>query len=363
MAFPAAASALLMASLPAQAGLSAELRESWASYRAGYISPDGRVIDFRNGSITSSEGQAYALVRAGWVGDRATFDLVLRWTRDNLQGGDPAALPAWKWGQADDGAWRVLDPEPASDADQLLAWALLGAARRWGNPAYEAQAKALLPHIWDDEVARVADAWVLLPGRWARGGDPVRVNPSYVMPFVWRDFARVDAAHPWLELLDDSYRLLARCRAPTGLASDWCYLDATTGRPVPAPEPAHADFGFEAFRVAWTLAAEIKWHREPRARALLGPYVNLLSRPPAPVRIPGTIRADGSAAVEWEYPGMIGALVPAWGLRRPAAAQRMWDQAIVPLRTDAGWGDPNDYYGQNWIWFGLVLWQSKERPA
>ncbi len=359
----AATTALLWSSLLAQAALPAELRDTWTAYRRVYVSADGRVIDYRNGSISTSEGQAYALVRALWVGDRPTFDLVLGWTLRNLQAGELDRLPAWKWGQSPEGAWGVLDAQPASDADQLIIWALLGAADLWEDAGYRARARALFEPLWEQEVAEVGDRLVLLPGPWARGGDPVRINPSYLMPFVWRDFARADPGRPWTRLLDDGYRLLADCRSPSGLPVDWCYLDATTAKVVPAPEAAHADFGFEAFRVGWTLAAEVKWHRERRARALLGAFVNLLSRPARPVKVPGVIHPDGSAAVDWEYPGMEGALVPAWAIRRPAAARRMWEERIVPLRAEHGWGDPNDYYGQNWIWFGLALWQSKERPA
>lgn len=363
MPVPAAATALLWAALYAQGALPAELRDSWAAYARTYVSEDGRVIDFRNGSISTSEGQAYAMTRAVWVGDRGTFDRAWRWTRDNLQGGDAARLPAWKWDKRPDESWGVTDPQPAADADQLLIWSLFAAAERWSEPLYARQARALLDALWAEEVAEVGGMLVVLPGPWARGADPVRLNPSYFLPFVWRDFARLDPDRPWMRLVDDGYRLLSACRSPTGLPVDWCYLDAATGQVVPPAEPAHAEFGFEAFRVGWTLAAEVKWHGERRARALLGPFVNLLSRPAAPVGVPGRIRPDGSAAVDWAYPGMIGALVPAWGLRRPAAAQRMWDETLAPLRAAHGWGDVNDYYGQNWIWFGLALWKSKERPA
>ena len=40
------------------------LRCSWADYRRHYIQADGRVIDPRGGHITTSEGQAYGMVRA-----------------------------------------------------------------------------------------------------------------------------------------------------------------------------------------------------------------------------------------------------------------------------------------------------------
>jgi endoglucanase len=363
MVIPAVISALSFGAPTTSGSWRTELASTWDAYRTTYISHDGRAIDYKNGAITSSEGQSYAMLRALWMDDRETFDRVWRWTNQNLQGGNPEGLPAWKWGKAEDGQWTVLDAEPAADADQLLAYSLLGAGERWKIPAYSRAAHALINEVWNNEVGEVAGRLVLLPGLWAKDKRETQLNPSYFLPFAWRAFAKADAAHDWGRLIDDGYVLLADCRGSSGLPKDWCHLDSATGLMVPPANPAHDSFGFEAFRVAWTLAAEVSWHRERRAKALLGPYISLLSRPANPVRIPGVIGADGAAQVDWAYPGMLGALLPAWAIRRPAAAKRMWREELAPLRAQHGWGDPDDYYGQNWIWFGLALWQGKERPV
>ncbi|MSQ01197.1 MAG: hypothetical protein EXR71_04785 [Myxococcales bacterium] len=363
MSAAVAASALIWLSVHAYGGDAAELQDAWAAYQKVYISADGRVMDFREDGVTTSEGQAYAMVRALWMGDRASFDRVLRWTVEHLQRGDEGRLAAWRWGRRDDGTDGILDEQPASDADQLMIWALFGAATRWKSPRYQSAAHAQLERLWVEEVTEVAGRLVLLPGPWARGGVPLRLNPSYFLPFAWREFARRDPDRPWMRLVDDGYTLLAACRSPGGLHHDWCSIDPVTGTVVAAVDAADEVFGFEAFRVGWTLAAEVKWFHERRARRLLGPYEKLLARPEAPVKIPGIILADGRAGVDWEYPGMWGALLPAWGLRHPGVARRIWTEKLVPLRTSHGWGDPDDYYGQNWIWFGLALWQSKERPV
>lgn len=363
MVLHVAFSALTFAAPTTVASFGAEVSATWAAYRITYISHDGRAIDYKNGAITSSEGQSYAMLRALWMGDRDTFDRAWTWTNANLQASNPAQLPAWKWGQDAGGEWVVLDPQPASDADQLIAYSLIGAAKRWKQPRYLEQARAILDQIWLQEVGQVGGRWTILPGPWAKGQPETRLNPSYFLPFALREFAAADSAHPWSQLVDDGYLLLTQCRGKSGLPKDWCYLDTASGQMLEPADPAHDDFGFEAFRVGWTLAAEVKWHHERRARALLGPYINLLSRPATPVPIPGIIGSDGSAKVSWIYPGMYGALLPAWGIRRPAAANRMWRDELVPLRREHGWGDPDDYYGQNWIWFGLALWQGKERPV
>ena len=110
--FPAA-----IAVEPARPPTSEDLRAEWRRYVHAFVQSDGRVIDRAGADVSTSEGQAYALARATWCDDRATFDRVLRWTLDNLQAGHVEALPAWQWGRRTDDSWGVLDPSPASDAD------------------------------------------------------------------------------------------------------------------------------------------------------------------------------------------------------------------------------------------------------
>lgn len=336
---------------------------TWEGYKQGYIQADGRVIDPGGGQISTSEGQAYALVRAMWMDDPVAFSTVLEWTLNNLQGGDPARLPAWRWGPREDGTWGVLDPMPASDADEWLAWALLGAADRWSRPDYRDRALWLLERLWEEETLVVGGRRVLLPGPWAKTTVPIRLNPSYWLPFAWRRFAAADPAHDWASLIDPAYELWETCRSPSGLPPDWCSVDPATGAVVDAAAPADANFGFEAFRVGWTLAAEWRWHGDPRAASLLEGFTRLQDRWRADGRIPAVIAPDGSARAAWAYPGLYGALLPAWSIRRPLRARSLYVHELEPIRDAFGWGEKKDYYGQNWIWFGLALWSGVAVPA
>src|SRR5688572_10477750 len=92
---------------------------AWERFKTLYLSADGRVIDASVPQhITTSEGQSYALFFALVANDRDAFAQVLRWTHDNLSQGDLSRrLPAWQWGRAEDGTWRVLDANSASDSD------------------------------------------------------------------------------------------------------------------------------------------------------------------------------------------------------------------------------------------------------
>ena len=340
------------------------LWNGWRDYERGFIQADGRVIDPKDGGITTSEGQAYALVRAVWVGDRAQVDSLLRWTRDNLQGGKVEQLPAWKWGKRPQEDWGVLDENPASDADLWLAWGLLGAQARWPQGSYAAAAQPLIRGIWEREVLRTGDRYTLLPGPWATERSPIKVNPSYLLPFAFRAFAKVDPSHPWMTLLDDSYALLAEVMAEGRLPADWVFVDPSTGRlaPVPAEEAATQVFGFESMRVPWTLAAEVAWYDETRARALLVPFAGLGVGWRKTAMIPGVMALDGAAAVQWGYTGMYAGLLPAWATARPEDVEALYRRHIEPARNKDGWGEARDYYAQNWTWMSLALWAGLARP-
>lgn len=338
-----------------------ELRNAWQDYSTSFIQQDGRVVDRAGGGVTTSEGQSYGLLRAVWIDDRDAFDRVLAWTRANLQADDPNRLPSWKWGQRPDGTWGVIDENPASDADVMIAYALLLGARRWSEPALGEQARALLEKVWTTETVEVAGHRVLLPGPWAAGKPILQVNPSYSMPFAFRVFAELDPTRDWRKLVDDTYWMLDTVARVDGLPPDWAWIDATTGARVAPPEGQgeKSVFGFEAFRVAWFMAAEVKWYDEPRARKVLEKMDVLRTRWQRDGYVPAVIRPDGSAGQSYEYLGLYGALLPAWGILSPSDADYLYSNVILPRRSVSGWGDADDYYAHNWVWFGLALWSDK----
>jgi len=346
----------------------AAMDRAWNQYTRAFVNRNGRVVDpspeGELSEVTTSEGQSYAMLRAAWMGDRRTFKKVMRWTEENLQGGDYAALPAWKWGPSDDGSWGVLDPQPAADSDQLIAYALLIAWRRWGQEEYKDRALGLMASIWAEEVDVIGPYTVMLPGPWAKHTTPAQINPSYFLPFAWRAFAEVDPDHDWSGLLRDSYTLLDASLQPSGLPPDWCWLDRETGALVEPPPGNEGKmvFGFEAFRVAWNLAADAQWYGEPRAHKLLAGFDGMHSPWERTGKIPALIDPDGTAQVDWEYPGLYGGLLPAWGITRPEDARLLYAKNIVPERGKTYWAEPDAYYTQNWIWFGLALWTNIAMP-
>jgi endo-1,4-beta-D-glucanase Y len=361
---------LVMAVVSSCAGVRVEpprlgqLKADWRVYGHDYVQQDGRVIDQTRGGITTSEGQAYGLLRAVWVDDRQAFDLLRTWTLHNLQGSDATRLPAWKWGAKEDGSWGVIDPQPASDADILIAYAMLAGALNWGDEELRGQAHGLLTRIWDEEVRDVGPYKVLLPGPWATGYDPIPLNPSYWATFAYRAFAEHDA-HPWGELIEPAYTLLEHGFDRYNLPPDWLHVDATTGEIIdpPADSPHPTDFGFEALRLPWLLLADARWHDELRAKLLVARFEVLGKRFREEGMVPAIIGSDGSSRVEWESRSLYGALLPSWAETRPEDVPPLLariDALAVPSPRSREQG--RDYYADNWVWFGKALWARLPPP-
>ena len=202
----------------------------WASYRAfvaRFVQPDGRVIDYATAvQQTTSEGQSYAMFFALVANDRATFDRLLAWTRQNLAGGQFDAsnvgLPAWQWGKRPDGAWGVLDPNPASDADLWIAYDLLQAGRLWNVPDYTTLGTALAVQIAKREVTDLPGLGpMLLPGpQGFVSGGVTRLNPSYLPLPLLRGLAYDLHGGPWTALAQNTLKMV-KGTAPRGFAPDW----------------------------------------------------------------------------------------------------------------------------------------------
>lgn len=340
------------------------LSESWTAYVHHFIQEDGRVIDHKGGGHSTSEGQTYAMLRAVWMRDRKTFDRTYQWSQGNLRGSTRQdKLLAWKWGHKEDNTWGILDKNAASDADVLLAYALLLAAQRFQEPRYHTEALEVLADVWAHDTAEVAGRRYLLAGDWRPIDGPLPLNPSYLMPFALRAFSQADPQHNWNEVLETSYLVLETCRSKVGLPTDWCWLEST-GRLWVQTDPAQkfSDFGFEAFRVYWNLAASALWDDDRRARTLLtkmgwlGDWWRIRRELPAVITVSGVPRET------WRSLGMYGAFYPALSLEDSTQANLLFQKGIAPTYKEGRWGEPNDYYVQNWVWFGLALQSEIPRP-
>lgn len=369
------------------------LRESWQVYRDRFIQADGRVIDLEaEDRRTTSEGQAYAMLRAVWINDRLSFERTLQWAEVNLARRDGTGklrdrLWAWKWGKREAG-FGILDENFASDADVDAVFALIVAARRWNCPAYLDLARLKLRDIWTLSVGGVGRNRYQLPGpaiAFWQTPDQLIWNPSYFAPYAYRLFAQVDPSHPWLELIEPGYRALTASGLVAGelspslppppaprpasprptppqptsvnLPPDWVILNPRTGTAssLPPEHPLKSIYSFDSYRVWWRVGLDLSWHRSPQARQYLRQntaYLVDLWRKQR--RIPARIGLQGQVLAEYESIGQYALLAQSLAELDPKLSRDMFQTKVQPTYRQGAWQNDTAYYNQNLVWFALL---------
>jgi len=202
----------------------------WNDFKTNYIKPDGRVVAGSSPQFQSfSEGQAYAMVFALIANDSKTFDQLWRWSIANLFNNNvDSRLPAWTWGRTEDGAWKVLDENSASDADIWYAYALLEAGRLWQRKDYAADANKILALVESQSIISLPGLGkMLLPGPFGftLSPDQWQLNPSYLPIPVLRRLALNNKKGPWSEIAINTGKMIS-ASSPKGFAPDWVNYQA-----------------------------------------------------------------------------------------------------------------------------------------
>lgn len=324
----------------------------WQQYKAAMMSEDGRIIDGASPrAITTSEGQSYALFFALVANDKPAFAQLLRWTENNLAGGDLVArLPAWLWGESDEGDWRVLDPNNAADSDLWIAYSLLEAGRLWHQPEYTRRGRALLWRSAAESLHWLPGLGLtLLPGKQGfEKAEGWKLNPSYLpLPLLAR-FA--EEARVWKDVYESSLHLL-KVSAPQGLAPDWLWWQRSG-----APELTALETGsYDAIRVyLWAgLAApgspgrsELLVHFRPMLA-----HVRQTGAPPERTNtVTGAFNGTGPVGFSAALLPMLAAL-PDQASELKRQLQRLHEQ---PPTADA-------YYDRSLLLFGMGNYEQRYR--
>ena len=326
---------------------------AWNNFRSHFVSEGGRVVDHSTPQLaTTSEGQSYALMFSLIANDRASFDLILHWTEDNLANGDlTSQLPAWQWGKREDGSWGVLDTNAAADADLWIVYALNEGGRLWHNPKYTALAELLADRVLREETASLPGLGrTLLPG--PKGFHPDdstwRLNPSYMPIQLIRRLAAIYPKSDWNQLLATSLEVITQS-APQGFAPDWVNYQAGSG--FQADNAATSEGSFNAIRV-YLWAGMLDNHDSAssillKKLAAMGRYVAGNGNPPREINsLSGEGKESGPA-------GFSAALLPFLKASRMAEAlrqQQLRITALAPLdRTDNYYDQVLTLFGQGWL--------------
>jgi endo-1,4-beta-D-glucanase Y len=327
------------------------LDEAWQLYKTSYVTPEGEVVDqTRGGGETISEAQGYALLRAVWSCDEATFDRVRAWTDAHLR--RPDGLYAWRWSSA---AARILDANTAADADQEIALALLQGSVAFSRPELEREARRLIRAIRAHEALALPDGWFPAAGNWAV--EERIANLSYFLPYAYRDFDRIDPQGRWGTVLSWGYRLLGESLQRPGalLPPDFMVLSPSGEiEPLPADSRLSPDFSFDAMRCDFRVALDCWLYGAPEAcSGALDPRA-LWALRERDGEIATAYSVEGKAIAPGESLSFYGSLLPALALRAPAQAKEILRDQLSPRSLEPVLRATNRYYDLNWIWFGLA---------
>lgn len=346
---------------------SSYLSALWQDYKQKHYSA-GRAIDQQNDSVTTSEGQSYTMMRAVWQNDPTTFAETWNWTKAHLQRNDH--LFSWRWGKRSDGTMGILTDQggqnSASDADTLIAYALLMADTKWHNPSYASAAREIVPAIWNEEVISVHGTPYLAADNIEKTvTKPTFIaNPSYISPYAYRAFAQVDQNDNWPSLLSGSYSFLQTAMTDpldtaksAGLPPDWVAVNRQTGQvQVPDTPGQTTDFGFNAFRTVWQLSVDYQWYHDARDKQLLQQLSFLNDQWSQRHELLAMYTHSGQPNADYASLALYGGTIGYFMLFHSNTAR-----SIVRSKIEAQYNtsakqltQSPSYYDNNWTWFGYA---------
>jgi endoglucanase len=314
-------------------GSSAE-QLSATAFLTAYVLPDGRVVRRDQGDDTVSEGQAYGLLLAEAADEPAVFGRVWQWTQDHLQ------LPSGLFAYHADAAGHLLSMQPASDADLLIAWALLRYQGPDAAARHQAGRRVAAAVLAKEVVSGPGRMLILTAGPWATGR-PASLDPSYWSLPALTALAQLTGNPEWQRLAYGAVAVTDRLTADgSELPPDWAEITpAESLTPVPAPNGSapQAEYGLDAERTVLWYAASC----DPRARELARRWWALLSRPGRASA--QALLLDGAVLNPAPSPlPLVAAAAAAEAAGQRSASRRLLQSAVAQQRSHP------TYYGGAW---------------
>jgi oligosaccharide reducing-end xylanase len=227
----------------------------------------GYIEDIGNGDVRT-EGMSYGMMIAVQMDRRDVFDRLWKWATTYMQFDSGPHNGYFAWHCRTDGT--VLDSTAASDGEEWFVMSLFFASARWGDGEgifdYRAEAQKILQTMLHKESepghGRVTNMFngeqklvAFVPSAQANHF----TDPSYQVPHfyeLWARWAESDNQF-WCDAASASRRLLRNAADPvTGLWPDYAHFD---GKPISPWAGGHADFRFDAWRVAMNVAVDWLW--------------------------------------------------------------------------------------------------------
>lgn len=306
-----------------------------------YVTSDGRVIRHDQGGDIVSEGQTYALLIAEVADRPALARTIWSWTSTHLGRSDGL------FASHASGSGQVEDPHSATDADTLIAYALM----RYVGPDQDALHKAgrrVADAVLAHESVSLPDGAALpVAGPWATSTKPPIVNPSYLMPGVFDALATLTGDDRWSGAARATVTMIDELTGSgTRLPPDWAQLAQGQLQAIANPGGgAGVQYGFDAARLPiWFATACTAGARRLAAdwwRHVLG--ANGRSGPQA-------LSLDGETINPAPSPVfLIAGAAAATAAGDTAAARALRSRAATLAREDP------TYYGDAWVVLGPAL--------
>jgi endo-1,4-beta-D-glucanase Y len=223
---------------------------------------------------TVSEGIAYGMLLAVYMGDQSLFDDLWKYEQTPLYQDDNGLM---HWYISADGQ-TVRGSFGATDADEDMAFALVMADRQWGGRGslsanYLDVAKDQINKVWNHEV---------LDSKLAGAGDHfldwTKINISYFAPAYYRVFDAIDTdtTHDWPAVIKTVYDTITVTLNATnknqsnGLVPAWCSSDGAPNPGVFGPlQTAPTNYQYDSCRTPFRIALDWCWFGTQQAKDYL----------------------------------------------------------------------------------------------
>jgi len=324
-------------------------RAAAARFLSRYVAGDGRVIRHDQGGDIVSEGQAHAMLIAEVAEQPAQVRTIWSWTSAVL--GRPDGLFA----SHASGTGQIEDPQSATDADILIAYALL----RYAGPDQAALHRAgrrVAEAVLALESVTLPDGLSLpVAGPWAKASAPPTVDPSYLMPGVFVALARLTGDDRWNGAANASIATIDELtNGGRQTPPDWAQLSGGWLHAIANPDGgAGVQYGFDAARLPIWFATACS----DRARGLAaGWWTHVLASNgrsgQQALRLDGgTVDADPSPLQ------LLAGAAAATAAGDPSAARELRARATGLARAAP------TYYGDAWVVLGPALLDGSIRPC
>ena len=228
------------------------LYNSWTEYKKKYLA--NSAIRSNTNFLTSSD-QKYGMMQSLINNDKASFDSIWNFTKDNFQKRKADKLLVSKIRNID-GATTILNSNSSSDAETEITLSLILATNKWNDVQYSNDAKDILNDLFKLRVANQNGNSVLLQSdsNITQGYDLIHM--SQLSPGHFRIFNSVNPENNWLKLSEDSYSILNQVMQTRTLIPNWVKYNYITKQYEDATDqkgPSSNQFTTETSNIFWRL--------------------------------------------------------------------------------------------------------------